>query len=63
MAQMCEICGKKPSYGNIISHANNVRRRRWNVNLRRVKAVVEGVRKHIRVCAACIRSGKVKKAA
>jgi large subunit ribosomal protein L28 len=63
MAMMCDVCGKKPAYGNVISHANNVRRRRWNPNLRRVKAVVDGVRKHIRACAACIRSGKVKKAA
>jgi large subunit ribosomal protein L28 len=63
MALVCEICGKKPSFGNTISHAHNVRRRRWNPNLRRVKAVVDGVRKHVRVCTACIRSGRVKKAA
>lgn len=63
MAQHCEICGKKPRYGNVISHANNIRRRRWNVNLRRIKALVGGVRKHIRVCSACLRSGRVQKAA
>jgi len=63
MALMCELCGKKPAYGNTISHANNVTRRRWNPNLRRVKAIVDGVKKHIRVCATCIRSGKVQKAA
>jgi large subunit ribosomal protein L28 len=63
MALVCEICGKKPSFGNTISHAHNVRRRRWNPNLRRVKAVVAGVHKHLRVCTSCIRSGKVKKAA
>jgi large subunit ribosomal protein L28 len=63
MALVCEVCGKKPSYGNVISHANNKRRRRWNPNLRRVKAVVNGARKQIRVCTDCIRSGRVKKAA
>ncbi len=63
MAQKCAICGKGPRYGNIISHANNVRRRRWNPNLRRVRALIEGVRKHVRVCTACLRSGRVKKAA
>lgn len=63
MAQKCEICGKGPQYGNIISHAHNVRRRRWNPNLRRVKAVVHGVRKRVRVCTACIRAGRVRKAA
>jgi large subunit ribosomal protein L28 len=63
MAYRCEICGKGPSFGNTISHAHNVRRRRWNPNLRRVRALVEGVRKHVRVCTACIRSGRVTKAA
>jgi ribosomal protein L28 len=28
-----------------------------------VRAVVSGVRKHVRVCTACIRAGRVKKAA
>jgi ribosomal protein L28 len=31
--------------------------------LRRVHALVEGVKKHVRVCTACIRAGRVKKAA
>ena len=63
MAQRFGICGRGPRYGNIISHANNTRRRRWNPNLRRVRAIVNGVRKHVRVCTACLRSGRVKKAA
>ncbi len=63
MAQKCEICGKMPHYGNVISHANNTRRRRWNPNLRRVRAVMDGVRKRVRVCTSCIRSGRVTKAA
>jgi large subunit ribosomal protein L28 len=63
MSMKCEVCGKKPTYGNVISHANNTRRRRWNPNLRRVRAVVEGVRKQVRVCTQCLRSGRVKKAA
>ena len=63
MAQKCEICGKGPRYGNLISHANNTRRRRWNPNLKRVRAVVAGVRKKVRVCTSCLRAGKVHKAA
>jgi large subunit ribosomal protein L28 len=59
----CDLCGKAPHFGNVISHANNTRRRRWNPNLRRVRAVVDGVKKQIRVCTACIRNGRVKKAA
>jgi large subunit ribosomal protein L28 len=63
MAQRCTICGKGPSFGNVVSHANNTRRRRWNPNLQRVHALVDGVRKQIRVCTSCIRSGRVTKAA
>jgi large subunit ribosomal protein L28 len=59
----CSICGKGPSFGNVVSHANNTRRRRWNPNLQRVRAVVDGTRKQIRVCTSCIRSGRVTKAA
>ena len=63
MALACEICNKKPQYGNTISHAHNVTRRRWNPNLRRVRAVVKGTNVHTRVCTSCIRSGRVTKAA
>jgi large subunit ribosomal protein L28 len=62
MAKVCEVCGKGPQFGNKISHAHNVSRRRWNVNLRPVHAVVKGANKHIRACAQCIKSGKIKKA-
>jgi len=62
MAQVCDICGKKPQFGNVISHAHNVSRRRWNVNLRPVRAKVKGATKRLRVCTACLRSGKVVKA-
>jgi len=63
MAMKFELCGKGPHFGNVISHANNTRRRRWNPNLKQVRALVSGARKQMRVCTACIRAGKVKKAA
>jgi large subunit ribosomal protein L28 len=62
MAQVCDICGKKPQFGNNISHAHNVTRRRWNVNLQAVKALVNGAPKRIRVCTSCIKTGKISKA-
>lgn len=62
MAQICEVCGKKPQFGNNISHAHNTTRRRWNVNLHTVKAKQEGGNKRVRVCTGCIKSGKVVKA-
>jgi len=62
MAQQCDICGKKPQAGNRISHAHNVTKRRWNVNLRPVHARVGAATKRMRVCTSCLRSGKVVKA-
>jgi large subunit ribosomal protein L28 len=63
MAKVCDVCGKGPQFGNRISHAHNVTKRRWNVNLQQVHAVVNGANKRIRVCTGCIKSGKVQKAA
>ena len=63
MARRCEICGKGPSVGNKVSHANNKTKRRWLPNLQRVKAKVEGSVKRLRVCTRCIRSGKIVKPA
>ena len=62
MAQVCQICGKGPRTGNNVSHAHNVTKRRWNVNLRPVRAKVNGQTKRVRVCTNCMKSGKVVKA-
>nr|ADI19518.1 hypothetical protein [uncultured Chloroflexi bacterium HF0770_09E03] len=62
MARVCEMCGKKPVAGNSVSHAHNKSRRRWNPNLQRVKANIDGSIKRVRVCTKCLRSGKVLKA-
>jgi large subunit ribosomal protein L28 len=61
MAQRCDICGKGPQFGNRISHAHNVTHRRFNPNLQRVRAVLDGVQRKIRACTRCLRSGRVVK--
>jgi large subunit ribosomal protein L28 len=33
MARVCTVSGKKPLFGNNVSHANNKTRRRWQPNL------------------------------
>ena len=63
MAKNCELCGRGPVFGHRISHAHNVTNRRWNVNLQTVRAIVNGTHKRIKVCTACIKSGKVQKVA
>jgi large subunit ribosomal protein L28 len=63
MARVCELCGRGPQFGHRISHAHNLTKRRWNVNLQPVRALVNGAARKLRVCTACIRAGKVQKAA
>ena len=63
MAKRCEICGKGPVVGRNISHAHNVSARRFEPNLQRVRAMINGGVKRLRVCTRCLRSGKVVKAA
>lgn len=63
MAFSCDVCGKNRMVGNNVSHSNIKTKRVQRPNLQRVHALVAGVRKHIRVCTRCLRSGKVTKVA
>lgn len=62
----CEICEKSLNYGNKLSitrsHISKRTTRTWKPNLRTVKTIVNGEPKKIKVCAKCLRSGKVTKA-
>jgi len=62
MARVCTVCGKGPSTGNHVSHANNRRKRRWMPNLQTVRVAVDDAPRRVKVCTRCIRSGKVTKA-
>ena len=48
--------------GNNVSHAHNLTKRKWNPNLQRVRALVDGRPRSVDVCTRCLRSGKVQKA-
>jgi len=62
MARVCDICGKGPTFGHNVSHANNKTNRRWYPNLQRVRVLVDGAPRRIRACTQCIKSGRVVKA-
>lgn len=63
MARVCYVCGKGPSTGNNVSHANNKTKRRWLPNLQSAKIIDrDGNRRRVRVCTSCISAGKIKKA-
>jgi large subunit ribosomal protein L28 len=63
MAAVCEVCGKHPSWGMSVSHSHRRTKRRWNPNIQRVRAMVNGAPRRIHVCTGCIKAGKVEKLA
>ena len=61
MAAVCEVCGKHPSFGMNVSHSHRRTKRRWNPNIQRIRAIVDGSPKRLHVCTGCIKAGKVQK--
>lgn len=75
MARICELTGKRPMKGSIIwrsgkskktggigTHVTAVTKRRFMPNLQRVKALVNGEVRYIRVSTAAIKKGLILKA-
>lgn len=61
MAKNCVYCGKGTAFGRSVSHSHNVTARRFEANLQRVRALIEGKPQRVWACTRCIRSGKVVK--
>jgi large subunit ribosomal protein L28 len=62
MASVCEICGRHPGFGMKVSHSHRRSNRRWNPNVQRVRALVDGVPRRVNVCTKCLKAGKVQRA-
>jgi large subunit ribosomal protein L28 len=75
MARICEITGKRPIKGSIIwrsgkskksggigTHVTAITKRRFMPNLQRVKALINGEVRYIRVAASALKKGLVVKA-
>jgi large subunit ribosomal protein L28 len=63
MARRCAVCGKEASTGYTVSHSHHKTKRRFAPNLQRVRALIGGTRRRVRVCTACIKGGKVTRVA
>ncbi len=61
VASVCDVCGKGPGFGMRVSHSHRRTPRRWNPNIQRVRAVLNGTTKRINACTSCIKAGKVVK--
>ena len=47
MSSVCDVCGKKPIFGMKLSHSHRRTKRRWNPNMQRVRAIVNGSPKRV----------------
>jgi len=62
MAAVCDICGKKPFFGKRVSKSHRRTNRRWDPNIQRVRALMNGTPKRLHVCTSCLKAGKVQRA-
>ncbi|MBE0545511.1 MAG: 50S ribosomal protein L28 [Verrucomicrobia bacterium] len=75
MAGICELTGKGPRKGSIIwrsgkskktggigTHVTAITKRRFLPNLQRVKAIIDGEVRYVRVSAKALKQGLVTKA-
>jgi large subunit ribosomal protein L28 len=59
MARRCYITGKKGHTGNQVSHSNRKTKRKWGVNVQKVRILVDGKPKRVYVSTKALKSGKV----
>ena len=63
MSRVCHSCGKGPAFGNSRSHSMVATKRRFNPNLQKVRALVDGSPRRVYACTRCLKAGKITKAA
>ena len=61
MASVCDVCGKRPGFGNNVSFSHRRTSRRFNPNIQHVRAKVNGTTRRLNVCTSCIKAGKVER--
>ena len=61
MARKWFVTGKRAGTGNKRSHAMNQTKRRWGVNVQKVRILVDGKPKRVYVSARALKSGKVQR--
>ncbi len=76
MARICDLCGKRTRVGNHVTRRGLAKKkggvgrrvtgrskRRYKPNLQRVRAVVGGTVRRVRLCTDCLRRGSIRKPA
>ncbi|WP_084568679.1 50S ribosomal protein L28 [Chloroflexus sp. Y-396-1] len=54
---MCELCGKKPSFGHNVSFSKRRTNRMWRPNIQKTKLMTaDGQSVQVRICTRCMRT-------
>ena len=74
MSRVCEFCGKHTQFGASITRrglakskggvgqkVTGVTKRTFKPNIQTVRAVINGETRRVKICTACIRSGRIQK--
>ncbi|MCW2770338.1 MAG: rpmB, partial [Aeromicrobium sp.] len=55
------VCAKGPGFGHNVSHSHRRTKRRFDPNIQRVRAVINGTPQRVNVCTSCLKAGKVSR--
>ena len=62
MSRVCVVTGKRPVSGNKRSDSLRATRRKWNVNLQKVKGMVDGKPQTVKMSARALKTLKAQQA-
>ncbi|HPX32701.1 MAG TPA: 50S ribosomal protein L28 [Erysipelotrichaceae bacterium] len=60
MSRVCAVTGKRPLSGNKRSNSMRATRRKWNVNLQKVKVVIDGKPQTVKMSARALKTLKAQ---
>ena len=56
MGARCDVCHRRPQYGNKVSHSNRHTKRRFKVNVQHRRLMLHGKMQNVYVCTRCLRT-------
>jgi large subunit ribosomal protein L28 len=75
MARVCSICNKRTEVGKHVARRGLPKKkggvglrctgrtlRKFKPNIQKVRALIDGVPQHVRLCARCLKRGRIQKA-
>jgi len=60
MSRVCAISGRGPLTGNLRSHSRRATKHTWNLNLQKVKVLVDGKPQTVKISTKALRTLKAQ---